>query len=217
MNCCRYTRLHRASPVLVCLLFSAAILGLLPVPQALALGDHTRDGWLIGVGYGYGRGAFTTPSEDRYDFKDGATPQIRFGHMLGRHTSLNLEYSAWMYETGTAETKYRSSLQNLLLAFTWYPGEADNALGGLYVRGATGLAWASLADVDLVDESGHPHTVRKDEAGLGLQMSLGYEFRVTHNAAAGLATGVNWMFIDGDIYDKAAFVPVALSLTLYWD
>jgi len=200
--------------------------------DAFALSPHVRDGWVLGLSFGGARGKATFNAlpegaggaavSGEAKTEDGVSPQIRFGHMLGRHLALGASYSGWMYETinpaGTnpAQDKLRFSLQNIMLGVTAYPGSADSGWGGLYIRGGVGLAWTAITQVTLVEgeEQGHGH--RDQETGLGLELNLGYEFRLVRNMSAGLGFGVNHQDIGKSYYEKSTFYPVTLNLGWYW-
>jgi len=197
----------------------AAVALLAMAGDAAALHPHLRDGWVLGLSYGgatgkatFGSGVTAVESET----EDGVSPQIRLGHMLGKHLSLGFSYAGWLYETGNTPTKYRFSMQDIMAAATWYPGNPERGTGGIYVRGSVGLAWASVTEVELVDgeEQGHGH--RLQETGLGLELNLGYEFRIVRNVAVGLGAGINHLDIGGDLYESATFYPVTLNLGWYW-
>jgi hypothetical protein len=205
--------MRRATAVL--LLALAALTG--AAGDADALEPHARDGWVLGLSYGGARGKAEFAGGVSAETEDGVSPQIRFGHMLGRHLSLGASYVGWLYETGDAPIKYRFSMQNIMLALTWYPGRADSPLGGLYLRGGAGLAWASIAEVELVVGEEQSHGERETDTGLGLELNLGYEFRVAHSAAVGLGIGINHQLIDGELYDTSTYFPVTLNLGWYWD
>ena len=187
------------------------------LPDAAARAeDHVRDGWFIGMGYGYGRGVITASNEQDYSYRDGATPQIRFGHSVGQHFMAGLEYGGWMYEEGDADEKYRYSLQSVNAAVTWYPGPVDTYWGGFYTRAGVGLAWGRGVVVELEDQE-QVNSTSLDETGLGLIFQVGYEFRITHNAAAGLSIGYSHLDIGKSLFDEARFVPLAMTLNWYWD
>ncbi len=188
---------------------------LLPGTNARAE-DHIRDGWYIGMGYGYGRGVITASNEEDYSYRDGATPQVRFGHSVGQHFMAGIEYGGWMFEEGDAHEKYRYSLQSVDAALTWHPGPVDAYWGGFYSRAGVGLAWGRAVIVEIEDQE-QVASYALTETGLGLVFSIGYEFRVTHNAAAGLSLGWNHLDIGKDLFHKARYVPVALTLNWYWD
>lgn len=192
-----------------------ALAMLLPGSNAQAE-DHVRDGWFIGLGYGYGRGVITAGNEQDFVYRDGATPQIRFGHSVGQHLLAGLEYGGWMFEEGNADIKYRYSLQSLNAALTWHPGDEDAYWGGFYTRIGVGLAWGRAVEVEIEDQE-QVSSRAITETGLGLNFQIGYEFRITHNAAAGLSMGWSHLKIDKVLYDEARYVPLVGTLNWYWD
>jgi opacity protein-like surface antigen len=196
-------------------------------PPACAFKDHTRPGWLVGVGYGGGPGQFDVgPAQpfnpergDPGDQQRGASPQIRVGRMVARHWMLGVNYEGWFYERGDVNEKERFSLQNVTLAATFYPGNPQNATGGIFLRGGVGLGWGRYAIVPLVEVEGEieqEHGDATDESGLGLVFGAGYEFRIAKHFAAGLAASVNYLSIGQDIFDDGVYVPVALNLSWYF-
>jgi opacity protein-like surface antigen len=185
--------------------------------DVFALSPHERDGWVLGLSYGGARGEAEAPDGTGGGTEDGVSPQIRFGHMLGSHFSLGASYSGWMYETGVNPIKYRYALQSINLAATWYPGRADSGLGGLYLRAGAGLGWANYTEIELVEGEEQSHGDRTTESGLGLELNLGYEFRIVRNMAAGIGIGYNYLDIGGELYEKGSFYPVTLNLGWYWD
>jgi len=148
--------------------------------------------------------------------EDGACTHIGLGHMVGKHLALGAGYTTWMYETGVNPDKLRFSLQNIMATVTWFPGQPDNALGGFYVRGAAGLAWSSITTIELEEDEEQGHGTRYQDTGLGLELNLGYEFRVWRVMGAGLGVGLNYQSLDGDYYEKAYFTPLFLNLSWYW-
>jgi hypothetical protein len=207
-------------------LFLTAVLFLTLISgDVLAGNPHTRDGWLVGLSYGYSRGEIEWGEIDAGTYTGGATPQIRFGHMLGSHFALGIEYHGWMREGGEVPVKLRSSLQSAMLAATWYPGRPDQTLGGFYVRGGAGYGWAGLTFIEIEAEPDpeehvsldQEHGDRTDEAGIGYTIGLGYEFRIAHNFAAGLGWSVDYLSIDKDIYKNGTYFPITLVLNWYWD
>ena len=201
------------------ILLAALLLLATWVAPATAGKPHVRDGWQIGLSYGYSSGNITlTDAFGGYEGTGdgGATPQWRLGHMVGRHFALGVEDSGWMLEGGNAEQKIRSSLQQAVITGTWYPGQPDRTLGGLYLRAGVGLGWGSVADVEIVDQI-QEHGDRLDESGLGILTSLGYEFRITSDVAAGLGVGFNYLSINKDFYESGWFTPLTGTLTWYWN
>ena len=198
------------------LLLAAAAL-LMLAGDAAALSPHVRDGWVLGLSYGGARGKATFGDGQEGETSDGVAPQIRFGHMLGSHLALGASYSGWMYETGVSPTKVRFGMQSIMLAGTWYPGRADSGLGGLYVRAGAGLGWGVINTVEEIEGEEQGDGKTEADSGLGLELNVGYEFRLVHNVAAGLGIGVNHIDIGGDLYDTGTFYPVTLNLGWYWD
>jgi hypothetical protein len=200
---------------------------------ARALKPQVRNSWLVGVSYGYSEGHITWgdgSSPDRR-LERGATPQIRVGKMLSPKFALGLDYHGWMLEAAgreqPEESAYveavRSSLQSVTLTGTWYPGGGGGtALDGFYVRGGAGFAWAGLTfiDIDKIPPDKVPlyqeHGERTDETGLGLNLQVGYEFRISHNFAAGLGLGFHYLSLGKDIYDSAYYLPGTLTGIWYW-
>lgn len=194
-----------------------ALIGLIwPVARATALEPHTRDGWYAGVSIGGATGEATFADETVGETEDGFSPQVRLGHMVSDHLALGVGYSGWMYETGTLPFKYRFSLQNVMLTATWFPGRPDAALGGFYVRVGAGLAWSAIAEVEIFEDEEQGHGDRVTDTGLGLELNLGYEFRVARHAAVGAGFGAIHQNLDGDIYRDATFTPFTLNLAWYW-
>ena len=188
-----------------------------------ALKPHVREGWLVGISYGYSQGNIDWASLDQGTYKGGAVPQIRFGRMLSPKLALGLEYHGWMLEKGIVPVKLRSSLQSVTLAATWYPGGSGSALEGFYLRGGAGYGWAGLTfvEIDEIPPEHVPleqeHGTRKDESGLGLNLQVGYEFRLSRAFAAGLGLGFDYLSINEEIYKSAYYFPITLTATWYWD
>lgn len=193
--------------------------------HAWAFKDHVRSGWLVGVGYGGGMGQFTpgpAPSPDpaRSDESErGAAPQMRVGRILSPRWMLGANYEGWLYERGDVNVKHRYSLQNIALAATFFPGDPQDASGGLFLRGGVGLGWGRYANVPLLEVAGEieqEHGTNTDESGLGLVFGVGYEFRVARHFAAGVAADVNYLMIDQDVFEDGLYIPVTLNLNWYF-
>ncbi len=200
------------------MLLAAALVACVGVaaPANAAGRNHARDGWQLGLSYGYSSGRVTLADAQEGTARGGATPQLRLGHAVGRHFALGVEYNGWMLEDGDADLKLRASLQQIMAAATWYPGKPESAAGGFYVRAGVGLGWASIAAIEIVDQI-QEDGERIDETGLGLLAGIGYEFRISPDVAAGLGFGFNQLLIDKDIYDSGWFTPITGTLAWYWD
>jgi hypothetical protein len=185
-------------------------------PAAAFLEPHVRDGWTVGVAYGTARGEVEVSNGEVDAFQDGVSPQIRVGHSIGRHFSFGASYAGWMFEEGELPIKLRLSMQNILAALTWYPGDPERALGGFYMRGGLGVAWTRITAVEIKDDEEQGHGEHLQESGLGAELTLGYEFRVARTVALGMALGVHNLSIQGDVFTDASFVPVTFTGTWYW-
>ncbi len=214
------------SPKISNRLILLAIIGLmvcLNAGSASALKPHVREGWLVGVSYGYSEGNIDWGVADEGAYKGGAVPQIRFGRMFSRKLALGLEYHGWMLEKGFVPYKFRSSLQTVTLAVTWYPGNSGSALEGFFIRAGAGYGWAgfTIVEIDEIPPDHVPleqeHGTRKDEAGIGYNFQLGYEFRLSRAFAAGLGLGFDYLSINDVIYESAYYFPITLTATWYWD
>ena len=191
--------------------------------DALALKRHVRDGWMFGIGIGYGESKITTGSavgNFTTDWQEGACPQIRLGKMLGPHFMVSFDQRGWLDEQGYGSSKIRAGIQTFAAALTVFPGNPNNETGGIYVRGGVGFANARLtvfqssfigAGPDSLDDGEH-----RDEGGIGYTLGGGYEFRLSSALAAGIDVSANYQKIDGAIFEETWFFPAVLSLNWYF-
>jgi hypothetical protein len=191
------------------------------VPDAHAIRYQPRRDWMVGVGFGIGRGAFDNLNGERSEYRSGAAPAIHFGRALGEHFMASVSYEAWLIEFGTSQPgfpeKTRRTLQNLALAFTVYPGNQRGASGGIFLRAGGGLGWAGTGFKEAVPDQKQDEGERYDEWGFGVFGEGGYEFWIAENFTAGLSATFNYFDIGGDlVVDKAGFAAVLLNLNLYW-
>ena len=85
----RVRELACRTPVLLLLLASALLVS--TAAPALALEEHKRDGWVAGIGFGFGRAKFHGGEAlNRLDtgWEEGTTPRLRIGHMLGKRVMI---------------------------------------------------------------------------------------------------------------------------------
>ena len=203
----------------------AAFLAALLVAACVALpalsDARERSDWMLGVGMGYGRGLFETPSgrEDRYT--DGAVPAIQFGRMIGQHFMVGLNYEGWMFELGgviddTTAVKFRRSLQTFGFSATVFPGSTTNWTGGFYLRAAAGKGWAGSSALQVhIDEPQH-NAPRIDEWGYGAAVGAGYEFWINPHFTSGLGFNYDFLDLDDQIVARGRFAGLLLNLNLYF-
>lgn len=198
------------------------------VEDVMALSPHIRDGWVIGISYGYGRGKFSAfdpeveGSRLITDWERGAVPQMRIGHVLLKNRlMLTLENRQWIDEQGIlVEDKIRLNIQVWTLALTYYPGNPYSAAGGFYLQAGGGPANARVALLEPAEpnpwgEQFH-EVFAENEGGTGFFAGIGYEFRVVSRVAAGLSASYVYQSIGGEIFDDAVSWPVTMTLNWYW-
>jgi len=186
------------------------------VPAADAFRCQPRPDWMVGVGWGFGRGVFDEAAAGTTRYRDGGTPQIHVGRTLGDHAMVSADYESWFIEFGIPPTKYRRSLQNLALGLSWFPGNPNGPSGGIYLRGTAGLGWNNLGVVEVIEGEEQGNGERTDEWGVGFSADAGYEFWVSRNFTAGLGLSFDWLDIGGDIVDAGRFGCFVLNLNLYF-
>ena len=189
--------------------------------SAPALERHARDGWVVGVGYGLGYSKISTGSAlGRLEsgWEEGASPEIRIGHMLGKRFLIGYDQRQWFDEQGFGTTGIRASFQNYTAGLTFFPGSPDNETGGIYLRGTAGFANARLSvmpDAFAGIDSTHEEE-DLDEGGTAFSIGGGYEFRIARPVAVGLDVSFQYQAIEGEVFDKTWFVPTTLNLTWYF-
>lgn len=171
---------------------------------------------MVGVGWGFGRGAFNDNDDTQRIYRDGAVPQMRVGRMAGTHMMIDIYYEGWVVEFGEPPTKIRRGLQNFGLGFAWFPGNPNGPSGGFYMRGGLGIGWTGTGLIPIHEEEKQEHGERLDEWGTGLLIESGYEFWVAGNFAVGLSASYNYFNIDERIVNTAWFASGNLTLNLYF-
>lgn len=208
------------SALAVCL---GTIVLALGASDALAMREHVRNGWMFGIGIGYGEAKISTGAAlQNVDtgWQEGACPQIRIGKMLGRHFMASFDQRGWLDEQGVGDSKVRVGIQNFTAALTVFPGNPANETGGIYVRGGVGFSNSRLtvfehsfigAGIDSLDNGEH-----RDEGGVGYTLGGGYEYRVSSNLAAGLDVSANYQAVHNEVFDETWYFPAVLSLNWYF-
>ncbi|MGH7681320.1 MAG: hypothetical protein ACRENN_04960 [Candidatus Eiseniibacteriota bacterium] len=191
--------------------------------HALAMREHVRNGWMFGVGIGYGEAKISTGSalgNVDTDWQEGSCPQIRIGRMIGRHVMASFDQRGWLDEQGFGDSKIRVGIQNFTAALTVFPGNPTSVAGGIYLRGGVGFSNSRLtvfqhsfigAGPDSLDSGEH-----RDEGGVGYTLGGGYEFRVSRNLAAGVDVSANYQAVHDVIFDETWYFPAVLSLNWYF-
>ncbi len=224
----------RSGSLLVLVAVATALLCAAP-GDALALRTQQRPGWMVGIGWGMGRGVYTTPAGLRQEYSEGGIPLIRVGRMLGSKAMIALNYSGWLMEfdsegpegegglgafaSDTEDStiiKSRRSQQQVALSFYWFPGNPQGASGGVYLRAGGGMGWSGTNLVPIVSGEPQGSGDRIDEWGWGLSAEGGYEFWISGGASLGGGVFYNYMSIRDKSVDDGWFAGAALNLNIYF-
>lgn len=192
-----------------------------PARDAAALEPHERDGWVAGIGFGFGRAKFQGGEAlNRVDtgWEEGTTPRLRLGHMLGKRVMLGYEQFQWFDEQGLGTAAVRVSAQTFGAALTFFPGNPRAETGGIYLRAGAGFASARIAvspdAVGGVDSTHHEESL--DEGGTSIMFGGGYEFRIAKPVALGADVTAHHHSIGKEFFDEVWFVPITVGLTWYF-
>ena len=207
-------RLRRIIPIARGALLAGAII--VVAGDAHALRYHERPNWMFGVGWGVGRGSLTTSDGETVEYRNGASPHIRLGRSFGQHAMVGVHWQSWLIEFGEVPVKFRRTLQNLSLGFTWFPGNPNGSSGGLFLRVGAGAGLAGTGVKEATVGKAQHGGKRLDEWGVAAFAEGGYEFWVSHNFTAGLGFTYNGFDIGGDFVDTAWFAATILHLNLYF-
>ena len=183
---------------------------------AHALRTQERPAWQVGVGLGYGRGAFDDPAGTRARYRNGPAFQLRFGRTLGQHALVGVHYDTWMIEYGEVPTKYRNVQQGLGMGFTLFPGNPNGPSGGIFLRASGGMGWIGLAQKEAIPGEAQGEGERLDEWGYNFAADAGYEFWIARNFTAGLDAVFGYLGIGETRVDRAGFSASSLHLNLYF-
>jgi hypothetical protein len=194
--------------------------------DADALRDQPRPNWFFGVGFGVGTGSFENKNFTGDDgtiretsYEDGVAPQIRLGRMFGQHFSVGAYWESWLIEGGVAsipDVKFRRSLQNLALGLTWYPGNPENATGGIFLRAGAGMGWSGTGAKEAIEGEAQHKGERLDEWGKAVFGEAGYEFWVWNDVTVGLAATYNYFNIEADFVQTAQFAAFVFHINRYF-
>jgi len=157
----------------------------------------TRQGWLVGFGFGGGSAGFSSggPSSDR---EGGGAGSFRLGYAFQPQLSLELNSNGWYKEINSVTY----TLSTVTAAVNYYPGAS-----GLALRAGIGFGGSTAGT-----HSGNT-TTTTSETGLGLTVGAGYEFRLTRTFAIGPQVDYGWTSIDSSDSD---YVNLCLGFTWYF-
>jgi hypothetical protein len=229
--------LARSKQVLILVILAALLLCALVPGEALALRKQPRPNYMVGVGWGFGRGIFHSPDGSRQEYTEGGIALIRFGRMIGSKVMVAANYSGWIIEfTDTTRDwtsggnhhlftsdpedstvlKNRRSQQQLAFSLYWFPGNPDGASGGVYLRAGAGLGWAGTNEVLIEADNPQGHGSRIDEWGWGVSAEGGYEFWISSHATLGAGVFYNYMSPRETIVDSGWFTGASLNFNIYF-
>jgi len=190
---------------------------------AFALDYRERPSWMVGVGWGFGRGNFTEGtnapepfSGSANDWQNGAVPSIRFGRMLNERFMLGLNWADWLIEYGESPVKYRRTLQTFALSLAIYPGSVNGPSNGIYLRAGGGVGWAGSGEKEAREDTKQHRGARKDEWGYSVLAEAGYEFWITPKVTTGVNVGWHHVGIDDEIVNEASFGSTGFVLQVYF-
>ncbi|MCZ6767496.1 MAG: autotransporter domain-containing protein [bacterium] len=166
---------------------------------------HKREGFFVGAGLGFGSAGADVTVVQELTRQNGGTGNVRMGWAIRDNLVAGVEFTgfaAFFSQQATDDLRWVLTLSSL--AVTWWPGNM-----GLYVRGGAGIA---TSRVEVVTTGAQ----RQDNAGAGVLLATGYEWRLMENMAIGPQAEYVYMKIDGDLTKNANYVSFSLQLTGYW-
>lgn len=220
--------------LLIVLAITLMAIGALCPEDALAMRMQPRPHWMVGVGWGMGRGAFNQPDGDSQEYEEGGIPLIRVGRMIGSRAMLAINYSGWVIEFdeerqedgGAAKffdeaedstiIKNRLGQQQLALSLYWFPGNPGGASGGAYIRAGAGMGWAGINQVPITPGEEQPTGDRTDQLGWGVSAETGYEFWVHKHATIGAGVFYDYMSLQENLVDDGWFAGVSMNFNIYF-
>ena len=198
-------------------LVTAVLLGMAATDSS-ALDTVGRDqGWTLGLGFGMGRAEVSyLGGVVEEDFREGVSTEWRLGKMLNRKLALTFDYQGWLIEDGNLGVRLRQGLQSWGLGLTWYPGNPENAWGGMFVRVGGGWALANLAATTLDEDLHEVEEERIDEWGVAASGTIGSEFFVTNTVAMGPTLNFAYLWIDEELADEGRWLTFSLLGSWYF-
>jgi hypothetical protein len=202
---------HHSKRLLLIFTIAIMLLGTLWSDAALALRKQPRPNYMVGIGWGMGRGIFNDADGARQEYTEGGIALIRVGRMVGSKAMVALNYSGWIIEfsdttwdwvsdsephsyaseSDSVVLKNRRSQQQVALSLYWFPGNPQGASGGIYLRAGAGMGWTGTNELLIESDNPQGHGSRIDEWGWGVSAEGGYEFWIAAHATFGLGIFYN--------------------------
>ena len=157
-----------------------ALAGPAGVAQA---GTHPQNhnGWSIGLGLGGGTAGLSVDGAPSSDREGGSLGSFRLGYPLNEKVSLAMESNLWTKEQDGVSVTFNA----VTAGVAFFPSE------GLVLRGGIGFGGTTLTVKS-------PYgTLTNSESGLGLNGSVGYEFRLACTFALGPQLEAGYAKFDG--------------------
>ncbi|MFQ5511143.1 MAG: outer membrane beta-barrel protein [Candidatus Krumholzibacteriia bacterium] len=179
---------------------------LLATPALAGSHAHSRNGFLLGLGLGWGNAGAEVQGLNP-DRANSGSGNFRLGWALNDRVTIGLENTAWIKDFEIAGTTADLRMTGTVTAFavTVFPHNM-----GFYLRGGIGVATGAAKIT-----SGN-FTFDGTETGFGALASFGYEWRLAAKFALGPQFQYAYLNIDGDGTNSVDFVSLTGQATWYW-
>lgn len=176
------------------------------VPALAGQHAHSRTGFLIGFGFGWGNAGAEVQGLNPDRANSGAG-NFRLGWALNERVTIGLENTTWIKDYDVSGTTADLKLTGTVTAFavTVFPHNL-----GFYLRGGIGVATGTAE----ITSGGF--TFDETETGFGALASFGYEWRLTPKFTLGPQFQYAYLNIDGDGTESVDFVSLSAQATWYW-
>jgi len=184
----------------------ALVLHFAATPALAESHAHSRSGFFVGLGLGWGNAGADLNGADP-DRANSGSANFRFGWSVAENVTMGLESTSWVKNYDIAGTTADLKLSGTVTAFalTYFPGNM-----GLYFRGGMGVAAGSAEITD------GGFAFNSTEYGLGWIVASGYEWRLTQKMALGPQFQYAYLHIGGDGTENLDFVSLTAQMTWYW-
>jgi hypothetical protein len=203
--------------------------------DAEALRMQPRPNYMVGVGWGMGRGVFHAPDGSMEEYREGGIGLIRVGRMLGQHAMVGASYAGWIIEfdkpseeTGRSVAalgdeeepleidKNRFSQQVLVLSLTLFPGNPRGLTGGVYMRAGGGMGWAGIGEVPVLEGVPKGHGERIDQWGWSFFAEGGYDFWISDHASLGVGLLYSYLGLNRQIVDRGWLAGASVNFNIHF-